>query len=325
MPSSSGGGFGGGGGGGSFGGGFHSSGSHSSSNQPRGYSSHPYPGATRYCYPNRYGYMCVFYSAGRPRRVKPFSAIFPLIAGIVIVLLCATLIIFSSIPRKIPESYCKKTSSFYEDNAGIVTNAEELNSSFEAFYENTGIQPYLYTIKSENFPKQYGNITKYTLEDYAYDLYLDLFKDEGHWLIVFVEFDSSPYFGWIDMAGDNTRNIISDSFFDNFQQDMQSMLNSESTTTKNYSQAISKSITNANEHALDFTSNNKFLIIFISIAAAAALAFLIYAIVKNVKQALMVNGYLDYVEQNPGKEAETYSKPENIVHPVEDRPTDPFD
>ena len=299
MPSSSGGGF---GGGGSFGGGFHSSGgSHGSNGQPiQTISSRPFAGATRYSYINRHGMVCVFYSMGRPKRMNMTSTLIFTGIFILVALLVAGFVIGSIIPKKIPDRYCEKTAINYIDNAGIV-NQEEIDNAFNAFYEQTGIQPFLYTLKAENFPKQYGSITTRSLEDFAYDLYLDKFNDEGHWLLVFIDFgNESPYFGWVDMAGDNTRNIISDSFFKKFQKDMQAKLNATSKTdTPAYSQAISESITNSQDYAFTYTGEKIGQIIIIVLVCLVIIVVLTLNIVKTVKNQLMVNGYLDCEKNNP--------------------------
>ena len=197
MPSSHGGGF---GGGFSGGGGFHSSGgSHSGggTNTPR-FSNKSFPGATRYAYVNPAGIMCVFYYQGRPSRVKKSSITF-LAVLLAFFIILSIVIPMLMLPRKLPESYCEFTGSYYSDNAGIISgsDADELNAAFSAFYEKTGVQPYLYTIKAENFPSKYGSISSYTLEEYAYDLYEKKFNDEGHWLIVFVEYDTGHGVGYL--------------------------------------------------------------------------------------------------------------------------------
>lgn len=306
MPSSSGGGFGGGfsGGGGNFNGGFHSSGGNGGNNRLP-YSNKAFPGATRYHYINSHGTMCFFYYAGTPTRVGR-SGIVSIAIILAIALIIASIIPAFIIPRKISSHYCHPTDSYYIDNAGIVSNAEALNTSFSAFYEKTGIQPVLYTLKADDFPSRYGTVTQYSLEDFAYDLYLDLFSDEGHWLIVFVEFDKDPYFGWIDMHGDNTETVINDGFFEGFQNDMQTYLNSSSYT---YEQAIVKAFDNATESSLKINSSIRTSLIMFSIIALLILAAIIYALVNTIKQRLTINGYVDYIEKHP-EEKERSKEPD---------------
>ncbi len=296
MPHSSGGGFGGGGG---HSGGFHSSGGSGGSHGPR-FSTRPFSGARKYSYINRYGAVCVFYSVSRPtQKQKPIASIVPLIFALIIVLIVGAVVIANFIPSKLSSRKCNFTGEFYADNAGIVTDVDALNESFDSFYEKTGVQPYLYTLNSSAFPSQYGDINKYSLEDYAYDLYLDLFNDEGHWLIVFVKYDSSPYYGWIDMAGDDTDSIITSSFFNKFQQSMQTNLNAQAKSSFNYEKAIIISMDNATQNALNYNVTDFIPLIFISIFMLVFVGGIIAAIVQTVKHSLMINGYIDYVEKNP--------------------------
>ncbi len=294
MPSSHGGGF---GGGGSFGGGFHSSGPHSSGNYTPTYSRRPFPGATRYSYINRHGMMCYFFFAGTPRRIPRTNMILPIII-LVIALIVASIIPLFMIPRKLSSRDCQFSGSYYEDDVGIIADKESLDSSFADFYEKTGVQPYLYIINADAFPKQYGNITKDSLESFAYDLYLYLFDDEGHWLILFVEYDSSPYFGWIEMHGDLTARIINESFFKDFQKDMQTYLNDSRYT---HEQGIVDAMNNATTNALKVNSSIVRDLIFFILIALFILAAIITWVVSSVKQTLTINGYVDYVEKHPEK------------------------
>ena len=330
MPSSHGGGFGGGGGGGSFGGGFHSSGGsgHSQNPGPR-ITNRPFHGARRYTYINSRGMMCFFYSNQTPRRTSLTSTILLYGGLIIFFIVLAAFLISSAVPKKMSKIYISPTSSYYEDNAGIVTNANELNSEFNSFYELTGVQPYLYTIKAENFPKQYGAITKYTLEDFAYDLYIDQFSDEGHWLIVFVKYENSPYFGWVDMAGDYTQNIINDTFFNKFQKDMQRYLNtaSQDGASITYCDAIITSFKNSEDYAFDMSSQARGQIIMYSFIFGGLVALMLYVLIKSIQQTLKVNGYVNYIEKNPEKAASSVSDDLEYVSPQSYTPPqdeDPF-
>ena len=295
MPSSHGGGF---GGGFSGGGGFHSSGSHSSggASTPR-FSNKAFPGATRYAYVNPAGILCVFYYQGRPTRVKK-SSITMLAVLLAFFIILSVVIPTLMMPRKLSEASCKFSGSYFSDNAGIVSYSQEddLNAALAAFYEKTGVQPYLYTLKAENFPSKYGSITSHSLEEYAYDLYEKKFNDEGHWLIVFVEYDKSPYFAWIDMCGDNASSIVNDGFFKDFQYDMQTYLQSQPYT---HVQGIIKSFNNATERALEVNGDVIGPIVIFAMIFIFLDVFIGISLVASIKQYFMINGYLDYEEKNP--------------------------
>ena len=302
MPSSHGGGFGGGGGGGgSFGGGFHSSGG-SGGGQPRGprVSNRPFSGATRYSYINSRGMMVFFYSDTTPRKTSLKSTILLYGGLIIFFVILAAFLIFSAFPKKMSKIYINPTSSYYEDNAGIVTSPEQINHSFSSFYELTGVQPYLYTIKAEYFPKQYGDITVDHLERYAYDLYLDLFNDEGHWLILFIEYDDYPYFAWIEMHGNNTAKLINADFFEQFQIDMQRCLYSD----MGYCNAIAAAINSSESYVFEMSSDARSQIIMYFIIFGGLIALFLYVLIKSIQQAILMNGYVSYKEQQLGGVAE---------------------
>lgn len=102
------------------------------------------------------------------------------------------------------------TEIIIEDNAGIITRAEEkeLMKELEEFQDLTGITPAFYTVYNEDWTKKYKK-----LEYYAYDLYVDEFEDEKHWLIVYSEpKNPDQYFNdwyWEGMQGDDTDSILS--------------------------------------------------------------------------------------------------------------------
>ena len=301
MPSSHGGGF---GGGGSFGGGgFHSSGgSHSGGGYTPRYSHRHFPGATRYSYMNPAGVMCVFYYAGRPTRVKKSSV--ALFAALLAFMLILTVIVpMLMMPRKLPASYCKYYDSYYVDNAGVIEaeDTEALNNALAAFYDKTGVQPVIYTLNVKDFPLKYGAPDKYGLEEYAYDLYLDLFDDEGHWLIVLVQFNSpSDSFGWIDMCGDDAQDIINDGFFKEFQRDMQNNLGRHGTS---YGKEFTLCINNATERAFEKNGDVMAPVVMFILIFLFLDVFIGIALVSSIKQYFMINGYLDYEEKNARNEA----------------------
>ena len=299
MPSSSGGGFGGGfSGGGGFNGGFHSSG-HSGGRSGITYSTKPFPGSKRYQYVNNHGVMCIFFYAGTPKRIgRGNITLFAIVLAIALII--TAIIPILVMPRHIASNYCIKTDYYYVDNAGIVDNPEALNASLEAFYIKTGAQPVLYTIKAEDFPTYYNPKDPDGLEDYAFYLYKQLFKDEGHWLIVLVTFDEDPYFGWVDMHGDDIDKIINDGFFEDFQKDMQNYLKDSSLT---YGQALVKAYDNATESALKVNSSIWFSILLFVGIALIFVALITVGLVASVKERLQVNGYVDYIEKHPEEKA----------------------
>lgn len=228
----------------SSGGGSHSSGFHSSSGSHSG-GSHgggssfktnpvtvmsPRRGYSRYAY---YGHGQISYQYVKD---KPDS-----IAGLIINLLVYIpffiigLIAMLSGIRIIdsidPASY--DSNIVIEDNINIISDSDEaeLQKAFEAFRDKTGISCALITADNETWFPYYSN-----LENYAYDLYVNHWTDEKHWLFVYTQpvlTDSSSSFVdwyWEGMQGDDTDSILTLSVTCDFNEDVQRHL-----TTNTYS------------------------------------------------------------------------------------------
>jgi len=95
--------------------------------------------------------------------------------------------------------YITVTNEWFTDKIGAIENRELFLAGLKEFYSKTGIQPYVY------FTDSIGSYND--IEKYAYDLYLDLFKDEGHLLMVFVRGDNDE---WQLMIGDNASSVMDD-------------------------------------------------------------------------------------------------------------------
>lgn len=201
-------------GGGSSGGGFHGGSSSGSSNH---ISTHYFPGARRY---RRY------YSDGRPDEYiyansKPARTS---LAAVVIIAVMAFIFIgasgaavFSNRPKFITPKYSDAPA--IHDKLCIIDNNAELLEEMKKFNDETGICPVVYTVFAEEWNRKYEN-----LEKYAYDVYVNNFKDEQHFVIVYsvtvsqlekMKDGSStkPEFMWEAVQGDETDPIITKSVF----------------------------------------------------------------------------------------------------------------
>lgn len=291
MPSSHGGGF---GGGGSFrgGGGFSSGGS---GNGPRFSTKRPFPGATRFYYIGAYGRPYYFYYSGTPRRQNPIIKIIPLVFISLFIAFAFGIILSNFFPQKLKDSECAKTGVYLIDDANIVSDENYFNNAVNGFLEETGIETTLLTLTESNFPKAYGSLDKYSLEDYAYDTYLNIFNDEGHYLIVFALYDNGEYL-WLDMTGDIASNLIDDDAFKVFQSYM--IKNLDGAQDKGV--VIANALTEMQKVVFEKTSSDYLTFAIIIAFGALMLGFIIYSIISTVKQTLMINGYCDYKDKNKG-------------------------
>lgn len=300
MPSSHGGGSSGGGGSFGGGGGFRSSGSGNS--QTKYSKNKPFRGARRYYYVNAMGVTHSFYYAGVPKKRSLTSVIIPPILFVLVGIVMATIIFTMVIPAKLKPSKCTFSGVYISDQDDLFSDREEelLKESFKAFYDKTGIEPYLYAFESSNLPSKYGSETNQkAMEDYAYDIYVNTFPDEGHFMILYSETRNSDEITdwiWVDMAGDDTNDLIDDSAFVDFQSSMQRYLRNDSIPN---GEAIAKSF---DESTKTIMKPSVLQLLFLSIFFLFFLGLPIYACVSNVKEVRETNQYCDYRDKNGGKD-----------------------
>ena len=97
-------------------------------------------------------------------------------------------------------------TDYYTDEPGWISDASELTSGMRDFYQQTGIQPYLYIatqVDGTNTP----SVSQ--CQAYAEQLYDTLFTDEAHFLLVFCDNGNGGYTcGYT--AGSQTKTVLDD-------------------------------------------------------------------------------------------------------------------
>lgn len=94
----------------------------------------------------------------------------------------------STVAREALPASAVNETQYYSDTDGTwITNASKLNSGMRSFYEETGVQPYLYIL-----PNGYSTSTQ-ELSSVAAERYDELFTDEGHFLLVFCDDGNGSY------------------------------------------------------------------------------------------------------------------------------------
>ena len=215
-------------GGGSHGGGSHHSSSHSSSHRSSGGGSSRirtsrtyFPGARKF----------VYYTDGVPNYVYsdtdlskgPSKLRFLLLIVYIPFVLSAIVMIGTSfgIPAKLRVDY--NSQIIIQDDAHLLGDTTKLNSALEDFFNTTGIAPAVMTVYNSDWQDNYTN-----LEKYAYELYVNKFYDEKHWLIVYSQpedpDDEFNNWYWEGMQGDDTDSIITSSVAYDFTDDLHKRL-----------------------------------------------------------------------------------------------------
>ncbi len=220
-------------GGGSHSGGSHSS--HSSSHSSGGgshsggrsslptYSNKPFAGSHRFVYyKNRQPYY--YYSKNtRPESVS--------VMGRVITIMFLSIFLLFSIPFwmmsvsvSVPISQPSDNVIYIQDNLDVIDNESSLKRNLERFRDETGVVPAVIT--DDNSWQDYYS----SLETYAYDLYVNQFDDEKHWLIVYTSDSSTEFDDWYfeGMIGDDTSGAVSSRGEDIMTGNMQKYLTARS-------------------------------------------------------------------------------------------------
>lgn len=202
------------GGGGSHGGGSHSSGgSHSHSSGGSGGSSRYrtsssyFPGARTYVYYRNRSPVFV-YSNGNLKQASIVRYLLLLFYLPFIFAILSMLITSVHLPKKLhgTEGY----DIVIEDNAGILKSTNDLHTKMQEFKDKTGVTPAVITVNNEDWQTYYSS-----MEQYAYDLYVNRFEDETRFLIVYSEpivvDDNFNDWHYELMEGDDTYHILTDS------------------------------------------------------------------------------------------------------------------
>lgn len=113
----------------------------------------------------------------------------------------------STIERsKLDSSLCTKVDTWYQDDINWIHDEKTLLKGLKMFYDKTGVQPYLWITDNIN------GEAKPNTSDFETALkskYSELFKDEGHVIVCFMESSPSVYatYYW---AGSAAKGVIDD-------------------------------------------------------------------------------------------------------------------
>lgn len=113
----------------------------------------------------------------------------------------------STIERsKLDSSLCTKVDTWYQDDIDWIHDEKTLLKGLRTFYDKTGVQPYLWITDNIN-GKAKPNTSDF--ETALKSKYSELFKDEGHIIVCFMESSPSVYatYYW---AGSAAKGVIDD-------------------------------------------------------------------------------------------------------------------
>ena len=113
----------------------------------------------------------------------------------------------STIERsKLDSSLCTKVDTWYQDDINWIHDEKTLLKGLKTFYDQTGVQPYLWITDNIN-GKAKPNTSDF--ETALKSKYSELFKDDGHVIVCFMESSPSVYatYYW---AGSAAEGVIDD-------------------------------------------------------------------------------------------------------------------
>lgn len=113
----------------------------------------------------------------------------------------------STIERsKLDSSLCTRVDTWYQDDINWIHDEKTLLKGLKTFYDKTGVQPYLWITDNIN-GKAKPNTSDF--EPALKSKYSELFKDEGHVIVCFMESSPSVYatYYW---AGSAAKRVIDD-------------------------------------------------------------------------------------------------------------------
>lgn len=97
--------------------------------------------------------------------------------------------------EKLAGGICISSNEVMSDELGWITDKKSVTDGIAYFYKKTGVQPYL--LICDNMNGKGADITDEEAEEYLAQMYDLLFKDEGHMIFAFMEYDTSLYITYI--------------------------------------------------------------------------------------------------------------------------------
>ena len=211
-----------GGGGSSHGGSHHSSSSShshggSGGSSTRHVSKSYFPGSHVYVrYANG---MPEYRYSSSPTELKPMSisdCALVLIPAVIMFVICIFMAVRFSLPLSL--AGVSDTEPVIEDPYGYLGNTDDLLDTMYEIRNKTGMVPVVISVDNNDW-KPYG----YSLMSYAYNLYVSMYDDEKHIMIVYSYGSDGSWFGnwyWESMYGDDTDNILYPAKCDKFADDL---------------------------------------------------------------------------------------------------------
>lgn len=176
----------------------------------------------------------------------------------------------STIDRKPLESGMVTETDYYEDNLNWIQSSSKLEKGMVNFYKRTGVQPYLYITDEINGK---NNPSNSDFETFANNFYDERFNDEGHLLVIFLEYNGN-YNMWY-IAGTAAKSVMDDEAIDILFDNIEYYYQSDLTDEEMFSTAFDKASQRIMKKEISI-----WVIVLVLVAVISAI-WVVYKLIKN--------------------------------------------
>ncbi len=103
--------------------------------------------------------------------------------------------------EKLPPSAVNETAYYTDEDGDWIHNSSKLESGMKSFYNDTGVQPYVYILPNGTA----SSIVNW--DTYVEALYSDLFTDGGHFLLLFCD-DGTGHYNYGFYSGSQAQTVM---------------------------------------------------------------------------------------------------------------------
>lgn len=138
--------------------------------------------------------------------------------------------------EKLDASYVQLSNDWIQDDIGWIRSESQVIKGLRAFYEKTGVQPYLVLTESV-----YGSTTPTGDQcwDYGNEIYDAKFADEGHMVFVFQCLDGGVDYTMAAVTGNQAKTVLDDEALEILYDYIDSRFSSNDTEDELFANAFS--------------------------------------------------------------------------------------
>ncbi len=177
---------------------------------------------------------------------------------------------------KLADNQCTESSEWIDDELGWLSSQSTVKKAMESFYSETGVQPYL--IITDNIDGKGAGLTDDEVESYLEETYDSLYNDEGHMILLFIEYEPGEYYRYI-FTGSAADGVIDASAKDYIANLVDSYYTDSSLTDDEY---FAKIFTDAGKNLMqDYNESTRTRNIIIIIVVVGVILIIVLILAKR--------------------------------------------